>query len=177
MVGALYRRAAPRSLALLAFLIFCLDDGHALSVTFIAARNAVVSCVLVWLGLGAHLRWRIHGWRAGAGLAPLLGALGLAAGEMGLGALAYLVAWELCERRPGWRRALAPTALLVAGYLVVYRLTARGRPCLGCLPRSVRRSARLPRRAAGPPGAAVRQPDPPHARSTSPSSTIGCARR
>jgi hypothetical protein len=52
VVGALYRRAAPRSLALLAFLIFCLDDGHALSVTFIAVRNAVVSCALVWLGLG-----------------------------------------------------------------------------------------------------------------------------
>jgi hypothetical protein len=126
VVGALYRRAAPRSLALLAFLIFCLDDGHALSVTFIAARNAVVSCVLVWLGLGAHLRWRIHGWRAGAVLAPLLGALGLAAGEMGLGALAYLVAWEICERRPGWRRALAPTALLVAGYFLVYRLCGGG---------------------------------------------------
>jgi len=126
VVGALYRRAAPRSLALLAFLIFCLDDGHALSVTFIAARNAVVSCVLVWLGLGAHLRWRIHGWRTGAWLAPLLAALGLAAGEMGLGALAYLVAWELCERRPGWRRALVPTALLVAGYFIVYRLLGGG---------------------------------------------------
>jgi hypothetical protein len=126
VVGALFRRAAPRSLALLAFLIFCLDDGHALSVTFIAARNAVVACALVWLGLGAHLRWRIHGWRPGAWLAPPLGALGLAAGEMGLGALAYLVAWEICERRPGWRRALAPTALLVAGYLVVYRLVGAG---------------------------------------------------
>src|SRR5215831_5876 len=33
LVGALYRRAAPRSLAMLAFLIFCLDDAHALSVT------------------------------------------------------------------------------------------------------------------------------------------------
>jgi hypothetical protein len=126
VVGAIYRRAAPRSLALLAFLIFCLDDGHALSVTFIAARYAVISCALVWLGLGAHLRWRIHGWRPGAWLAPLLGALGLAAGEMALGALAYLVAWELCERRPGWRRALAPTALLVAGYFVVYRLVGGG---------------------------------------------------
>jgi hypothetical protein len=125
-VGALFRRAAPRSLAPLAFLIFCLDDGHALSVTFIAARNAVVACALVWLGLGAHLRWRIHGWRPGAWLAPLLGALGLAAGEMGLGALAYLVAWEICERRPGWRRALAPTALLVAAYFVVYRLVGAG---------------------------------------------------
>jgi hypothetical protein len=126
VVGALYRRAAPRSLWLLAFLIFCLDDGHVLSVTFIAARNALVACVLVWVGLGAHLRWRIHGWRPGAWLAPLLGALGLAAGEMGLGALAYLVAWEICNRRPGWWRALAPTALLVAGYLVVYRLTGSG---------------------------------------------------
>ena len=126
VVGALFRRAAPRSLALLAFLIFCLDDGHALSVTFIAARNAVVACALVWLGLGAHLRWRIHGWRAGSWFAPLLGALGLAAGEIGLGALAYLVAWEICERRPGWRRALAPTALLVAGYFVVYRLVGAG---------------------------------------------------
>jgi hypothetical protein len=126
LVGALYRRAAPRSLWLLAFLIFCLDDGHALSVTFIAARNAVVSCVLVWLGLGAHLRWRIHGWRAGALLAPLLGALGLLAGEMGLAALAYLLAWEICERRPGWRRALAPTVVLVVAYLGAYRLFRAG---------------------------------------------------
>jgi len=126
VVGALYRREAPRSLWLLAFLIFCLDDGHAFSVTFTAARYAVVSCVLVWLGLAAHLRWRIHGWHAGAYLAPLLGALGLAAGETGLGALAYLVAWEVCQRRPGWRRALAPTALLVLGYLVVYRLCGMG---------------------------------------------------
>jgi hypothetical protein len=126
VVGALFRRAAPRSLWVLAFLIFCLDDGHALSVTFIAARYAVVSCLFVWLGLGAHLRWRIHGWRPGAVLAPLLGALGLAAGEIGLGALAYLVAWEICERRPGWRRALAPTALLVAGYLTGYHLLDGG---------------------------------------------------
>ena len=126
VVGALFRRAAPRSLWLLAFLIFCLDDGHALSVSFIAARNAVISCVLVWLGLGAHLRWRIHAWRPGAVLAPVLGALGLAAGEMGLAALAYLVAWELCERRPGWRGALVPTALLVAAYLAAYRLIGGG---------------------------------------------------
>jgi hypothetical protein len=126
VAAALYHRAAPSSLAPLALFIFCLDDGHVLSITFTAARHAVISCVLVWLGLGAHLRWRIHGWRAGAWLAPLLGALGLAAGETGLGALAYLVAWEVCERRPGWRRALAPTALLVAVYVVAYRLAGAG---------------------------------------------------
>ena len=129
VVAAVLRRsfdqhAAP--LATLALLIFCLDDGHALTVTFIAARNAAVSCALVWLGLWAHLRWRTSGWRAGAWLAPLLGALGLAAGEMGLAALAYLVAWEICERRHHWQRALMPTVLLVAAYLVTYRTLGLG---------------------------------------------------
>ncbi len=126
VAGALLRRLASPPLATLALLIFCLDDAHALTVTFVAARNAAVSCVLVWLGLLAHLRWRTKEWRAGMWLAPLLGAAGLAAGEMGLGALAYLLAWECCERRPGWRRALVPTAALIAAYLLFYRLTGAG---------------------------------------------------
>ncbi len=82
--------------------------------------------MLVWLGLWAHLRWRLDGWRAGRWSAPALAALGLAAGETGLAALAYLVAWEICERRPGWRRALSPTALLIAAYFIVYRLAGWG---------------------------------------------------
>ncbi len=124
--AALLARAAPGPLATVALLIFCLDDAHALSVGFLAARNAVVSCAAVWLGLIAHLRWRTNGWRPGAWLAPLLAVAGLAAGEMGLAALAYLVAWELCERRPGRLRALAPTLLVIAAYFVVYRLTQSG---------------------------------------------------
>lgn len=126
VAAALLRRLAPAPLATLALVIFCLDDAHALTVTFIAARNAAVSCVLVWLGLLAHLRWRTNAWRAGAWLAPLFGAAGLAAGEMGLGALAYLLAWECCERRPGWRRALVPSAALCASYLLFYRLIGAG---------------------------------------------------
>ncbi|HVZ85805.1 MAG TPA: hypothetical protein VHG72_02475 [Polyangia bacterium] len=49
VVAALYRRAASRSLALLALFIFCLDDGHVLSIAFIAGRHSVISCALVWL--------------------------------------------------------------------------------------------------------------------------------
>jgi hypothetical protein len=56
----------------------------------------------------------------------VLAAAGLAGGEMGLAALAYLIAWELCERRPGRVRALAPTLALIAVYLIVYRLTQSG---------------------------------------------------
>jgi len=124
--AALLRRVLPGGLATLALLIFCVDDGHALTVAFLAARNGAVASALVLLALLAHLRWRRDKWRAGAVLAPVLAVLGLAAGEMALGALAYLVAWEVVERRPGWRRALAPTLILVALYLVAYRLTGSG---------------------------------------------------
>lgn len=124
--AALYRRVLPGRLATLALLIFCVDDGHALTVAFVAARNGTVAAALVVLALVAHLRWRCDDWRAGAVLAPLLAVLGLAAGEMAVGALAYLVAWELVERRPGWRRALAPTLILVVLYLAAYRLTGSG---------------------------------------------------
>jgi len=126
VAAALLERAAPSPLGALALLVFCLDDAHAMAVTFVAARNAMVSCVLVWLALLAHLRWRQAGWRPGALLAPALAALGLAGGEMGLAALAYLVAWEVTERRPGWGRALIPTLALVAAYLVAYRAIGAG---------------------------------------------------
>ena len=110
VVAALLRRALPGGLAVLALLLFCLDDAHAMAAGWIAARNATISCALVFLGLWAHLRWRTEGWRAGAVLAPLAVALGLAAGEMGLGALAYLFAWELVGRPPDGALPGAKTA-------------------------------------------------------------------
>ncbi|HET6146415.1 MAG TPA: hypothetical protein VFH68_02705 [Polyangia bacterium] len=123
----LLRRAAPAgSLAPLALLIFCLDDGHAMAVAFTAARNASVACTLAWLAVIAHLRWRTERWRPGGVLALVLAALALAGGEMALGALAYLVAWELSQRRQGRARALTPLLLLVAAYLIVYGATAWG---------------------------------------------------
>jgi hypothetical protein len=127
LVGAaLFRRALPPAFATLALLVFCLDDGHATAAAWTAARNASVACTLVWLGLLAHLRWRCDGWRPGAVVAPMLAALGLCAGEMALGALAYLVAWEVVTRRRGWMRALAPTLAIVIGLRVVHHLAGFG---------------------------------------------------
>jgi hypothetical protein len=117
---------ARAGLAILALLLFCIDDAHAMAAGWIAARNAAVACALVFAGLWAHLRWRTEGWRPGSWLAPVAVGLGLAAGEMGLAALAYLFAWELVERRPGRLRALLPTSALAAGYLAAHRLTGSG---------------------------------------------------
>lgn len=126
VTAALLRRTLPPALALLALLLFCLDDAHSMAAGWIAARNATVSCVLVFLSFAAHLRWRTEAWRPGAVLAPVALLLGLAAGEMGLGALAYLVAWELSERRPRWLRALVPALAVALAYLIAHRLTGSG---------------------------------------------------
>jgi hypothetical protein len=123
---AVIRRTLPPGLATLAAVIFCLDGAHVLGAVWIAARNATVACVLGWLAFAAHLRWRTDGWRAGRVLAPLAAALALAAAEMGVAALSYLVVWELIERRPGRWRALAPTLALGVLYLAFYRTTGAG---------------------------------------------------
>jgi hypothetical protein len=125
-VAVVLRRTLPAPLALLSLLLFCLDDAHSMGVGWIAARNATVSCALVFAGLAAHIRWRATGWQPGAWLAPLALLLGLAGGEMGLGALCYLLAWELCERRPGRWRALLPSLLVAGIYLTAHRLTGSG---------------------------------------------------
>jgi hypothetical protein len=123
---AILRRTLSPALATLAALIFCLDGAHVLAAVWIAARNATVACLFGFLAFAAHLRWRTDGWRAGAVLAPIAAALALAAGEMGVAALAYLVAWELVQRRPGRWRALAPTLVLGLVYLACYRATGAG---------------------------------------------------
>jgi hypothetical protein len=124
--SALFRRSLPPALALLSLLLFCLDDAHSMAAGWIAARNATVACLLVFAGLIAHQRWRTEGWRPGALLAPAAVALGMAGGEMALGALAYFFAWELSGKRPHRLRALAPTLALAAAYLLVHRLTGSG---------------------------------------------------
>jgi hypothetical protein len=126
MAAVLLRGALPPGLATLALLIFCLDGGHAMAAAWIAARNATVACALVFAAFVAHRRWRTAGWRPGALLAPLAAALGLGASEMALGALGYLLAWEMIERRPRRSRAVAPVLLVMAVYLVVYQLTSSG---------------------------------------------------
>ena len=122
----LLRRVLPPGLAALAVVLFCLDDAHAMAAGWVAARSASVACGLGMLGLLAHMHWRERRWWPGSLLAPLAFAGALAAGEMAVGMLCYLFAWELVRRRRGWWQALVPAAVLLVGYAASYLLTDSG---------------------------------------------------
>ncbi|MGV3624198.1 MAG: hypothetical protein ACO1OB_25495 [Archangium sp.] len=128
VAGALYRRLIP-ALALLAGLLFAIDDGHAMPVIWLANRNAVVAVTFAWLGLWAHLRWREDTWKPGLPLSVLAYVFALLAGETAIAALGYLVAYELVGRRDEWRArvmALLPAAALVLGFSLLYRVLGMG---------------------------------------------------
>ena len=98
LVSALNRRWVAGPAADLATLVYALAIAHALPLSWIAARHALVSSALGLLAVWLHVRHRIDRWRAGAWLAPLAFLAGLCAGEMALGALALVAAFELSRR-------------------------------------------------------------------------------
>src|SRR5690606_24868455 len=105
--------------------LYALDDVHGPTVGWIANRQAVIAAVFGLLAVLLHHRARAapHGDRRARALAVVAFAAGLAAGESGLGALAYLVAHALCLD-PAPRRArvtaLAPYALVAAAWAALY---------------------------------------------------------
>jgi len=132
-VAALYRRligrTAPAWVAVLAALLFTLDDAHAWPVAWLANRNVLLAGLFGVLALVAHDRWRRDGWRPGALLAPLAFAAGLLAKEATACVGAYLLAYALFLDRGRWaRRALSllPCVLVGAGWFVAYRLLGYG---------------------------------------------------
>ncbi len=129
-VGLVYRRVhGPTAIAGLAALMFALDDAHAMAASWLANRNGVVALALGALSLLCHVRWSQRG-RIGWYVAAL-GALaaGLAAAEAALGAVAYIVAWQLTVARGSWRgrlTAVAPYLALVAIWRAVYSALGYG---------------------------------------------------
>ncbi len=119
------RRLVPRVWGP-ALVLFAIDPTHAVTVAWLADRNALVAAAATIWGLAAHLRCREDGWRPGRWLALLGFAVGLAGGETAVGVLAYVVAYELIGGKPGRWRALAPATILLFAYLVMYRVTGRG---------------------------------------------------
>jgi hypothetical protein len=109
----------------LAALLYAVDDAHGTAAGWLANRNALIATFFGLLCLLAHDRWR----RGGAGvrsavLAALCFALALAAGEMGLGAFAYLVAYATFLDPGGWRGrlgSLAPYGVVLLGWAAIYR--------------------------------------------------------
>jgi hypothetical protein len=125
---ALYRRLTP-SMAVIAAVLFALDDAHAMPVGWLANRNAIVAVMFSWLGLLAHLSWRERGWVPGAVVSALLYAIGLSAGESGVAALAYVVAYEVVTPQRSMKeraRGIGPVLLVMVVYVVVYTLLNAG---------------------------------------------------
>lgn len=129
IVAALYRRLGL-GVAALAAVLFAIDDAHALPVSWLANRNAIIAVTFAWLGLLAHLRWREQGWAKGAWLSALAYAVALSAGETAVAGLAYVVAYEAMGRPHEplavRARAVVPAAVVLACFAVIYVLVGAG---------------------------------------------------
>jgi hypothetical protein len=124
-VGVLLRRALPDhpAAAGLAALFFACEDAHALPIAWIANRNALLAVAFGAAAVALHIAWRRRGGlHRGLGAVVLL-ALSLASGESGVGAAAYVLAFQLTADTGTWGRRLrgvAPAAALVVVWRLVY---------------------------------------------------------
>jgi hypothetical protein len=127
-VAALHRRVLARGSGL-ATIIYAVAAAHAMPISWLAARYALVCSAFGLLGVWCYLRAREDGWRAGRWVAPPALGAGLLAGETAMGAVALIAAWELTVARgtPGERlRAFAAVGALAAIYLVTYVVLGYG---------------------------------------------------
>lgn len=120
--GLLFARLPPAIGAPALFLVAA-EEAHGFISGVICNRHAQVTAVPALLALYAHLRWRDDGWRPGLPLSLAGFAVALSCGEMTLGVMAFIPAYELLAG-PGDRRsrlrALAPVATLAIVYVLFY---------------------------------------------------------
>ncbi|MCH9685382.1 MAG: hypothetical protein K0V04_28360 [Deltaproteobacteria bacterium] len=125
----LLRRLLPARWAMLALLLYALDECHTYPIGWLANRNAIVSATFAFLALYAHVRHREDGWARGRWLSVLGLMLSLAGGEYGLCILPFFVLYELLAA-PGDRksraRALIPMFVLFGVYVAIHRALGFG---------------------------------------------------
>jgi hypothetical protein len=129
MAGLVLFELFPAGLAALALALFALDDGVSVSVAWLANRGVLISALLAFAALDAHLRWRRRGWRAGPAVEVGLLALAFAGGEYAISIVAYVAAYELLARGDSWGtrlRGTTPSLAVLAGYLLVHRVLGYG---------------------------------------------------
>jgi hypothetical protein len=114
--------------AVLALFFYAVDPTRAITITWIANRNALIACALSSYAVLLHVRaikeQRNPGWAS-----ALCFAAGMLAGEGAIGAGAYLAAAELFFARDSFRRRalrLAPYALIALGCLATARSLGYG---------------------------------------------------
>jgi hypothetical protein len=118
-----------RRAALLAALLFAIDDAHAPAVGWIANRSLTLSLVFSMLALLAHHRGRRGESTHAVWLSPVLLGAGLAAGEAGLTGAAYLLAYALFLDEGSLRSrfaSLARHALVIVAWRVAYHCLGYG---------------------------------------------------
>jgi hypothetical protein len=125
LVAILYRRVlGTAAVAVLAGLMFAVEDAHAMPAGWIANRNALLCLVFGVATLLVHLHWQRRGQRPVVLVsACVLLAFGLACGEATLGCLAYVFAWQVCVTKGPIRRRLAvlvPYGMVVVVWRVLY---------------------------------------------------------
>lgn len=131
--AVLYRRLlgrhGPAWFGALAALLFTLDDAHAISVGWLANRNALLAGVFGVLALIAHDRWRRDGWKPGALMGPLLFSIALLAKEEAACVAAYLFAYAIfLDRGSIVRRvgSLVPYVIVGAAWIAIYKYSGHG---------------------------------------------------
>lgn len=142
--GWCVRRMLPRWPAALAVLLFACEAAFVSPLGWVANRCVLVSAAIGFAAIFTHIEWRqpdpdTPGWlrRHGPLVELALISLSLAAGEYGLGVVAYVFAWELFagprdpsatlrQRLRTSGRALAPALVPVLAYLAVHKLLGYG---------------------------------------------------
>ena len=129
-VALLYRRVLGASMtAALAGLLYAVDDSVATPTAYLANRNALIAVCFGVLSLVAHDRWRREGGAWWAWASGVCLGLGLAGGEMALGAVGYLAAYAACLEPGGLAvrlRSLAPTTVVLVSWAAIYKIGAFG---------------------------------------------------
>jgi hypothetical protein len=122
VVHALYRRFATTSTAaLLAFVLFVLDDAHAATVGWIANRNVLMALTLSLPAVLLHDAERRGACHLGRWYATALLALGLCAGEAALVTVGYLVAYAAFIERGPWTTRIG-ASLRYVGVCAIWAL-------------------------------------------------------
>jgi hypothetical protein len=130
-IAATITATAAQAAALLALMLFVLDDNHGATLSWLANRNAILTTLFGAAALWSHHRLRADGWRPGRVLTPALLAAGLLAGEAAVATLGYLAAYALFlepwpPRKPGRLWSLVPSLAVALTWQVAYRVLRHG---------------------------------------------------
>lgn len=125
----LYKRLLPGAAAVLAAVLFLIDEAHALPVGWLSNRNALLSALFGVLTVTAFDGWRRNGLRWAFPLSVLSFVLALLSGEGAVAVAGYLIAYAVfVDKSSATNRMLsvAPHLVVVIAWRALYNLLGHG---------------------------------------------------